>query len=48
MNKVIIILAMMTLFILADDIKLSDIWKTEFFFGITLDTRIFNKVLSRN
>ena len=31
-----------------DDIKLTDSWKWGFFFGITLDTRIFNKVLARN
>ena len=31
-----------------EDIKLTDVWKTGFFFGITLDTRIFNRVLSRN
>lgn len=31
-----------------DEIKLTDTWKTGFFIGITLDTRIFNKVLSRN
>lgn len=31
-----------------DDIKLTDTWKTGFFVGITLDTRIFNKVLARN
>lgn len=31
-----------------DEIKLTDTWETGFFIGITLDTRIFNKVLSRN
>ena len=31
-----------------EDIKLTDSWQTGFFFGITLDTRIFNKILSRN
>ncbi len=31
-----------------DDIQLTDSWETGFFIGITLDTRIFNKVLSRN
>lgn len=31
-----------------EDIKLTDTWQTGFFFGITLDTRIFNKILSRN
>jgi len=31
-----------------EEIKLTDTWQTGFFFGITLDTRIFNKILSRN
>ncbi|WP_034242418.1 hypothetical protein [Aquimarina atlantica] len=31
-----------------EDIKLTDVWDSGFFFGITLDTRIFNKILSRN
>lgn len=31
-----------------EEIKLTDTWETGFFFGITLDTRIFNKILSRN
>jgi hypothetical protein len=31
-----------------DEIKLTDTWKWGFFFGITLDTRIFNKLLARN
>ncbi len=30
------------------DIKLTDAWKWGFFFGITLDTRIFNKLIARN
>ncbi|WP_057937915.1 hypothetical protein [Algoriphagus resistens] len=32
----------------ADNIKLTDAWKWGFFFGVTLDTRIFNKILTRN
>lgn len=31
-----------------EEIKLTDTWRTGFFFGITLDTRIFNKMFSRN
>ena len=31
-----------------DEIKLTNTWKWGFFFGITLDTRIFNKILTRN
>jgi hypothetical protein len=31
-----------------DEIKLTDTWETGFFIGITLDTRLFNKILSRN
>jgi hypothetical protein len=31
-----------------EEIKLTNTWQTGFFFGITLDTRIFNKILSRN
>ena len=30
-----------------DEIRLTDKWKWGYFFGITLDTRIFNKVFSR-
>lgn len=30
-----------------DDIKLTDTWKWDFFFGITLDTRIFNTLFKR-
>jgi hypothetical protein len=32
----------------ADNIKLTDSWKWGWFFGVTLDTRIFNKLLTRN
>lgn len=31
-----------------DDIKITKEWKWGFFFGITLDTRIFNKLLTQN
>ena len=30
------------------DIKLTNVWDSGFFIGITLDTRIFNRVLARN
>lgn len=32
----------------ADNIKLTDQWKWGLFLGVTLDTRIFNKLLARN
>jgi len=32
----------------ADNIKLTDAWKWGWFIGVTLDTRIFNKLLARN
>ncbi|WP_214226155.1 hypothetical protein [Pedobacter sp. B4-66] len=30
------------------DIKLTDAWKWDFFFGLTLDTRIFSRIFARN